>query len=562
MRSRRSSLAIVGLISLAGLTLILGLSSVALGYTTWRLGQIDRLEVAGSLTDAPSDPITARDVIASNGADGSAGGGAGSGSSGGANDDSLSGVAGGNAAGEASADSDAQRNRAASNNRNSNGIGKVTSRTVSPGENYLLVGTDSITGFDADDPVAHLRSANSHLADTIIVARLREDGTIALLSIPRDLLVNIAGTSRIEKINSAYNIDPTPHLRAARLIDTIENELGITLQHYAEIDLDGFRQLINGVNGVDVYFEKPLRDRSKGDYDNPAPDSSEFTIDAGWQLLDGDQALAYVRSRHLYEQNEDGSWQRKGVWNDLERNQRQREFLIDAIEQVANDFLSNPFDLRIGLTVAADALTTSDTLNVVTDGLRLVDQFRGIDFDTDVEEYELSVRDVVEPGRWSLALHNEAHNQKVLDVFRGIGVDDVVEQRVNVLVSGDNRWQITEELTTLGFQARVAGENPVPAASSATGTATGTAAQQTTLAYGSQGRFAAALLLSHLEEDVVLVGDPSLGENTIALHVSGEDAFPIISSDYRFVDLPPPLPASSQSDQSDEPTSQSDEPTS
>ena len=515
-RQRRSLLSKFGLLALATLTVVLALSSIAAGYATWRLGQIDRLEVASVLTDAPVGPVTARDIINPNTPDGSPDGSA-------ADSDSDS----SDNSGDVNGDNSSDVRLGSQSPLNTNRFVSLTAQTDA-GENYLLVGTDSIAGFDPNDPVAQLRSSNSHLADTIIVARLREDGTAALLSIPRDLLVNIAGTNRDGKINSAYNIDATADLRAARLIDTIENELGITLQHYAEIDLDGFRQLIDAVGGVDIYFEKALRDRKAGDYVDPKPASSEFTIEAGWQMLDGDQALAYVRSRHLYEQNADGTWQRHGVWNDLERNTRQREFLIDAGEQLSSDFLTNPLDLQAALEVAATALTTSDTLNLITDGLRLTGQFEGFDFDTDIEEYELSVKDLIEPGRWSLKLHDEAHNQRVLDVFRGIGWEELVESRVTVLVSGSERSRITSELAQLGFQARNVGES---SANAVAGT--------TTLTYGPQGRLAAALLLSHFQADVELVGDPSLADNTVVLHIANDAETPVISADYRIVDLPP-----------------------
>ncbi len=504
-RLKRSWLSVVGLTSLAVLTVLLTLSSAVLAYTAWHIGQIDRLEVAGVLSDAPDEPVTASDVVSDQNAD--------------ADTDDL---ASDNTSGSAGLDE----------------TDRFASFTSTNGdENYLLVGTDSIEGFDLDDPVTLLRSANSHLADTIMVVRLREDGTAALLSIPRDLLVTIAGTSRVGKINSAYNIDSTPDLRAARLIDTIENELDITLQHYVEVDLDGFRQLIDAIGGVNVYFEKPLRDRSAGNYNDPAPDSSEFTTGAGLQLLDGDSALAYVRSRHLYEQNSDGAWQRKGVWNDLERNERQRKFLLDTLEQVGNELLLNPIDLQVGLSVASNALATSDTLNILTDGLRLASQAGDFEFETDIEEYVLSVKDVIEPGRWSLALNDTLsamqNNQQVLDVFRGIGWDEVVESRVTVKVSGDNRWGVAAELSELGFSASTAGETPSAAVVNAG------AAQQITLTYGIEGRLAAALLLSHLSADVTLVGDPSLPQNTLALHVFAAAEFPEISTDYRLVDLPP-----------------------
>ena len=102
-----------------------------------------------------------------------------------------------------------------------------------------------------------------------MVIRLRDDGTVAMMSIPRDLAVEIAGTSDISgtgviaKINSAYNRDPTTAARAARLIDTVEESLGITLQHFVEMDFQAFLRLVDTVGGVQMTFDRPLRDQPK-----------------------------------------------------------------------------------------------------------------------------------------------------------------------------------------------------------------------------------------------------------------------------------------------------------
>ncbi|HCB37135.1 MAG TPA: hypothetical protein DEP66_02715, partial [Acidimicrobiaceae bacterium] len=454
---------------------------------------------------------------------------------GGASGASAGGAADGSAAAGTDGSAAAADGTAAGASGAASGSARAATRVVpgEAGENYLLVGTDSVAGFDADDPVALLRSGNSHLADTIMVLHLRADSTAALLSVPRDLLVTISGTGRVAKINSAYNIDTTPAARATRLIDTIEAELDITLQHFVEVDLDGFRRLVDAVDGVAVHFDAPLRDRTAADSGDPAQGGSGFAVAAGDQVLDGDMALAYVRSRHLLELRPDGTWQRYGVWNDLERNDRQREFLVNAAGQAADKLLGNPLRLRRVLDIAADAVATSDTLNVVSDGLRLAAAFQDFDFDAGVEQYELSVVDVIEPGRWALGLFDERHNERVLDVFRGIGWHDVVESRVSVRVSGQQRWDVAAQLTALGFDARAVGAEPAAPAAR-------TLPQRTSLAYGPDGRLAAALVASHLASDVATVPDAALAPNTVALHLAAGEEPPVVSAAYRQVALPEP----------------------
>ena len=123
----------------------------------------------------------------------------------------------------------------------------------------------------------------------------------------------------------------------------------------------------------------------------------------------------------------------------------------------APGLLASPIRLLSVLDIAADHLGTSDTLSIVNDGRRLASEFAGIDFRNDIEDYKLRVQDVHEPVRWSLELTADPHNQRVLDVFRGIGWDDVVESRVKVLVTGEARHRLAAELSELGFDAEAAG---------------------------------------------------------------------------------------------------------
>lgn len=517
------------LISLAVLTLLSAAATGVSAFVLVQLGRIERHELADVLTSAPQQPVTASDVLmdlpaaAAANPDSSAGG-----------DDPGNGEAGiaddGVAAGD---ESDDQRDSPGAADMQA---GEPVLPGGPTGENYLIVGTDSPVGLAADDPLRGGHSDHNRLADVIMVIRLRDDGTAAMMSIPRDLAAEIAGTSDIAgtgvvaKINSAYNRDRTTAGRAARLIDTVEENLDITLQHFVEVDFQAFLRLVDAVGGVEMTFDRPLRDQPKENATDPTESRSGFFTGAGTYLLDGRQALAYVRSRHLEEQLPDGTWQRHGAWNDLARTDRQRDFMRAAAAQAAPALLANPINLLTVLDIAADHVSTSDTLSIVNDGRRLADQFAGIDVEADVEDYKLRVVDVHEPVRWSLGLDPQSaeHNQRVLDVFRGIGWDDIVESRVRVQVTGTARHRIAAQLDELGFDAEAAGAVPAGIGKPPTGTV---------VYLAPQGRLAAGLLASHLVPVPDFAGHAELDATTVILHVG--EAPPRIDPGYRRVDVPP-----------------------
>ncbi len=514
------------LVSLAVLTLLGAVATGASAFVLLQLGRIERHELADVLTSAPQQPVTAADVLIEQPATMAANpdsstGGASSGQAGNAGD----GVSVGDEP-DALSDSSGAADRTA---------GEPVLPAGPAGENYLLVGTDSPLGLAADDPLRAGHSDQSRLADVMMVIRLRDDGTAAMMSIPRDLAAEIAGTSDIAgtgviaKINSAYNRDRTTAARAARLIDTVEENLDITLQHFVEADFQAFLRLVDAVGGVEMTFARPLRDQPKQNATDQTESRSGFVTGAGTHLLDGRQALAYVRSRHLEEQLPDGTWQRHGAWNDLARTDRQREFMRTAAAQVAPALLANPVNLLAVLDIAADHLSTSDTLSIVNDGRRLADKFAGLDVDADVEDYELRVVDIHEPVRWSLGLdpQHAEHNQRVLDVFRGIGWDDIVESRVRVQVTGTARHQVVAGLSELGFDAEVAG--PMPEGISGV-------PEGTVVYLAPQGRLAAGLLVSHLLPVPEFAGHAELDATTVILHVGDEP--PRIDPGYRRVDVP------------------------
>jgi LCP family protein required for cell wall assembly len=181
-------------------------------------------------------------------------------------------------------------------------------------------------------------------ADAVIVLRLEPAADrAALLSIPRDSWVPIAGTGRDQRINTAIAGG------AGAMVTTVQDLLGVPLDHYVQVDFDGFERLVDVVGGVDVAFPSPARDRRSG----------LDVVEAGCAHLDGRAALALVRSRR-YEQLVDGVWRVDGT-GDLGRIDRQQAFVAAVLGDVAST--RDPRRLNRLLDVAADTLTVDDGLS-------------------------------------------------------------------------------------------------------------------------------------------------------------------------------------------------------
>ena len=84
--------------------------------------------------------------------------------------------------------------------------------------------------------------------------------TVDMVSLPRDLWVPIAGTGESQRINTAYSSDDGRQ----RLIDTIQQDFGIPINHYIEVDFKGFQGVVDAIGGVPMYFDEPMRDDNSG----------------------------------------------------------------------------------------------------------------------------------------------------------------------------------------------------------------------------------------------------------------------------------------------------------
>lgn len=208
--------------------------------------------------------------------------------------------------------------------------------------NVLIVGVDdrSTLPEDWDD---RFGAISGRRTDVMIIAHLVPGRSIQMLSIPRDLKSEIPGHGT-NRINASYVLGG-PDL----LVQTIQSETGIPIHHYVEIDFAGVGAVVDSLGGVTLDFTYPGRDRTSG-----------FETDAGRHTLDGEQAVAYARSRH-YEIYRNGQWTGTSG-GDISRTGRQQELLIAMFGQVTSP--SSAFNLPSFLPTFADQITADEGLSL------------------------------------------------------------------------------------------------------------------------------------------------------------------------------------------------------
>lgn len=190
-----------------------------------------------------------------------------------------------------------------------NEVAGVLDVPTGKGLTFLLVGSDSRAGLD---DLTNFGSVGGARGDVIMLVHVDpEASNPRILSIPRDLWVDIPGHGS-NRINAAYAFGGP-----ALMVETIQRNLDLAVNHYVEIDFVGFSDLVDELGGIEISFPNAARDVKSG-----------LDVAAGTQTLDGAMALAYARSRS-YQELRDGTWVSVDA-NDIGRTERQRE-VVGAI---------------------------------------------------------------------------------------------------------------------------------------------------------------------------------------------------------------------------------------
>ncbi|MEU1124339.1 LCP family protein [Streptomyces sp. NPDC005899] len=229
-------------------------------------------------------------------------------------------------------------------------------------QNILLIGSDTRSG---DNSRYGRDDGGSQRSDTTILLHLAADrGSATAVSLPRDLMAEIPSChtadnkvtkERFAQFNGAFELGGT-----ACTVRTVEKMTGIRVDHHMVIDFDGFKDMVDAVDGVEICLKKPVDDAD-----------AHLKLPAGRQKLDGEEALGYVRARKSI-----------GNGSDTERMERQQKFLGALVNKMqSNGVLLNPTRLYPVLDAATKALTTDPGLNSLRDLYDLVRGMRDVPTD-------------------------------------------------------------------------------------------------------------------------------------------------------------------------------------
>jgi LCP family protein required for cell wall assembly len=239
-------------------------------------------------------------------------------------------------------------------------------------QNILLMGLESRRDWNGNILPARILNhlhAGSVQGVALILLHIPAGGKKAIgFSIPRDDWVNFAGavgSQQQGKVDQAYGVSmfyqqqqlkaQNPNITQNQLafqgneagrkaaVDTVEQLTGVHIDHFAEVNLDGFYELANVLGGVEVCLKHPVQDANSG-----------ANFPAGYQHLNGAQALAFVR-------------QRDGLPNgDLDRTHRQQAFLDTIMEQLRTEgVIGDLTKINALLSVARQYVITDSDWNLL-----------------------------------------------------------------------------------------------------------------------------------------------------------------------------------------------------
>ncbi len=212
-------------------------------------------------------------------------------------------------------------------------LAEATTETANKPYYVLLLGSDA----REEDTASR--------SDTMILMRVdQEAGQLTMVSIPRDTMVDLPGYGR-SKINAAYAYNG-----AAGAVEAVNDFAGVSVSHYAEIHFEELEELVDALGGV--WVDIPVSN------DQTGSSNTGVTLNAGEQLLDGEQALAFARERYGY------------LRGDFQRADNQKILVQAIIEQVLD---VPPLNLPGTIQQLAECVTTDYS---ITDIISLAQEFQ------------------------------------------------------------------------------------------------------------------------------------------------------------------------------------------
>ena len=220
---------------------------------------------------------------------------------------------------------------------------------AAPGEPFYML----VMGVDRSEERVAAGDMDTFRSDSMILTRVDpQQKNVSLVSIERDTYVSIEGYGP-DKINASAALGGS-----ALVVDTISKFAGVPIDHYVEIDFDGFKAAVDALGGIEVDVPITIDDEMAGG-----------RVEAGPQTLNGDQALILCRSRHSYDDYGSGDYYRMA-------NQRM------VIGAIAKKILSSDVvTMANTINAMADYITTDMDVQTIVE---VATEMRGMNADEDI----------------------------------------------------------------------------------------------------------------------------------------------------------------------------------
>lgn len=229
--------------------------------------------------------------------------------------------------------------------------------------NILVMGSDS-RDIKGSAKYGNKNNANieGQRSDTTLLFHISGDRTRVLgMSIPRDSLVTLPMCKNKQgvmqgqytgRFNEAFDIGGP-----GCTVKAVEELTGIPVDHFIVVDFNGFKDMVDAVDGVEVCLEQPVDDPNSG-----------LKLPAGKQTVSGEDALAYVRARETI-----------GDGSDIQRIQRQQDFISSMIRKVTSaGVITNPIKLFNLLDAGTKSLSTDKSLSEMSTIQGIAESMTGI----------------------------------------------------------------------------------------------------------------------------------------------------------------------------------------
>jgi LCP family protein required for cell wall assembly len=221
-------------------------------------------------------------------------------------------------------------------------------------ENILMVGSTDRCALKVQNPIYGLCSqgVNGVNSDVVMILHLDSNAhRVSILSIPRDTFIPNARKEGANKIDAALYEGPS------QLVNAIQQDFGIPIQHYVELNFDTFAGVVDAIGGVNMYFPTHLYDANS--------QLKQYT--SGCVHLNGFRALTVVRARHLQYLPFGSTNPYPETWtyeaeSDLARIRRNHEFLRVLASAVSKKGIGDPITDANLISAVAPQLTVDSGL--------------------------------------------------------------------------------------------------------------------------------------------------------------------------------------------------------